>query len=93
MEAQAVSCVPAIPKLAYSHGAGIGGILGGTAAFGVPSSAYALSRAMTSPVALNWAGQPAFGSGSQSASMAAAPGNLAEQRRLCVALDLRPFLQ
>lgn len=74
------------------HGAGPGGILGAGVGFvGAPAAAYGLSRAMTSPTTINWAGRPAFGSASQFASGAAAPGNMDQQRRLRIALGLEPF--
>ncbi|HEY4749688.1 MAG TPA: hypothetical protein VIH60_04810 [Steroidobacteraceae bacterium] len=68
---------------------GIAGAAGGLIA--VPGSAYALSKAMTSPTTINWAGQPAFGSASQFASLNAAPGNLEDYHRLRMALGLGPL--
>jgi hypothetical protein len=77
---------------------GMGALLGGAGGaagaagglIGVPASAYALSKGMISPVSLNWAGRPAFGSGAQLGAFNAAPGNLDEFRRR-LALGLEPM--
>jgi len=65
------------------HGGGSPGTIAGAGAalVGVPSTAYLLSKALTSPTAVNWAGRPAIGSSAQAASLSAAPANLTEQER------------
>lgn len=64
--------------IAGGHGdvATPGGLAGaGAALVGVPSSAYLLSKALTSPTTVNWAARPAVGSSAQAASLTAAPAN------------------
>jgi hypothetical protein len=66
------------------HGGGSPGAVtgAGAALVGVPSTAYLLSKALTSPSAVNWTARPAIGSSAQAASLSAAPAYLStEQER------------
>jgi hypothetical protein len=56
-------------------------------AIGIPTAAYVGAKAMTSPTVVDWAGRPAFGSGSQLGSFTAAQDTFSDkQRRLADAL-------
>jgi hypothetical protein len=70
--------------LALGAGGGEGyhalGPKGVALAAAVPAAAYGGARAMTSPSVVNWAANPAIGSGAQAASLTAAPGMLSPQQ-------------
>jgi hypothetical protein len=78
------------------HGGGSPGAIAGAGAalVGVPSTAYMLSKALTSPNVVNWAARPAIGSSAQAASLSAAPRNLSSdddtRRRLMRMLSQQP---
>jgi hypothetical protein len=70
--------------IAGGHGdvATPGGLVGaGAALVGVPSSAYLLSKALTSPTTVNWAARPAVGSSAQAASLTATAANPNDKHR------------